>query len=189
MVDTQWVVLKKKSLFGQNLFKPSGMILYKHIDVLGLTRVHNLVVSPSTFVPVFVSRSPNWPDQMTNNNNDYSSAYKYLQSLFMHSHNFLCICATGVLKSSLRILAMLFTEVHQWPVSQQHNLASHAWLAALNQLMICKWVNKGVYNFQKSKSQVYNFAYKLHFTIIDHGQNIEGSFRWKRMAEITCWAW
>ena len=37
--------------------------------------------------------------------------------------------------------------------------------------------NEGVYNFPKSNSQVYNFAYKLHFTILDHGQNFEGSLR------------
>ena len=28
-------------------------------------------------------------------------------------------------------------------------------------------VKEGVYNFLKSNSQVYNFTYKLHFTILD----------------------
>ncbi len=37
-------------------------------------------------------------------------------------------------------------------------------------------LNEGVYNFPKSNSQAYRFAYKLHFSILDHGQNFEGSF-------------
>ena len=38
-------------------------------------------------------------------------------------------------------------------------------------------LNEGVYNFLKSNSQVYRFTYKLHFTILDYGQNFEGGFR------------
>ena len=38
-------------------------------------------------------------------------------------------------------------------------------------------LNEGVYSFPKSNSQVYNFAYNLHFTILDHGQSFEGSFQ------------
>ncbi len=38
-------------------------------------------------------------------------------------------------------------------------------------------VNEGVYKFPKSNSQVYNFAYKLDLTILDHRQNFEGSSR------------
>ncbi len=38
-------------------------------------------------------------------------------------------------------------------------------------------INEGVYSFPKSNSQVYNFAYKRHFTILDRGQNFEGSFQ------------
>ncbi len=45
--------------------------------------------------------------------------------------------------------------------------------------------NEGVYNFLKSNSQVYNFTYKLHFTILDYRQNFEGGFRLKSMVEIT----
>ena len=51
------------------------------------------------------------------------------------------------------------------------------------------YFNEGVYNILKSNSQVYNCAYKLHFTILDYGQNFRGSFRWKCIIEITWWAW
>ncbi len=53
---------------------------------------------------------------------------------------------------------------------------------------ILDYFNEGVYSFPISNSQIYNFAYKLHFFILDHGQNFEGSFRWKHMVEMTCWA-
>ncbi len=39
--------------------------------------------------------------------------------------------------------------------------------------------NEVVYNFLKSNSQIYNSTYKLHFTILDYGQNFEGGFQWK----------
>ena len=39
------------------------------------------------------------------------------------------------------------------------------------------YFNEGVYNFLQSNSQIYNFTYKLHFTILDYRQNFEAGFQ------------
>ncbi len=47
----------------------------------------------------------------------------------------------------------------------------------INIVTILVRFNEGVYNFLKSNSLVYNFTYKLHFTILGYEQNFEGGFR------------